>query len=215
MEKVVSKRKSTTFHFNLIQLLFLVFLALLVSCSSGNSDRFNILSGVFSWARQDWNSATASFLKAAEAAEIAGDLAVRDYAVYGLAATYLAQEEYDAALLRLAEISDNTSEEILAGIWYQIGIAAYRKGKYTQAADYFKKNLTLDPSAMDSKINLELCHRSMLTRESGGSTTPPGVSETREKSDESEILFNLVRRKEQERWKNQQAEQTAYGVEDY
>lgn len=215
MEKNVTYQKTSQCYFRVLPLLGFLFLLMLVSCGSVNSDRFTVLSGVFSWARQDWNRATGSFLKAAEAAEASGDQVLRDYAVYGLASTYLSQDENDAALVRLAEISDSATQEIGAGIWYQIGIAAYRRGKYIQAAQYFKKNLELDPTALDAKVNLELCHRSMETRESSGSGSPPGVSESREKSNEAEILFTMVRRKEQERWKNQQAEKTSFDMEDY
>jgi len=187
---------------------------LLVSCSRETGDRFAVLSGVLSWARQDWSGAAVNFIRVADSARNDETSLIRDYALYGLASTYLAQEEYDSALMRLAEISPESPSEIRSGIWYQIGVAAYRKGLYDQACTYFRQALEIDSAAVDAKINLELCRRSMHTSESSAAASAPGISESGQNEDQSEILFSLVRRKEQERWKNRQNESNP-GLEDY
>ncbi len=188
---------------------------LFLSCGSPHSDHVAVLSGLMSWIRQDWSDAAVDFLHAAEVARENDDTRLHDYAMYGLASTYLVQEEYDAALLRLAEISADAPDDIRSGVWYQIGIAAYRKGLYDQAAGYFVKSLEIEPDSIDAKINLELCHRSIVARESSAQQAAPEVGETKNPDDGTEILFSLVRRKEQDRWKNRLNGEHPSGVEDY
>jgi len=194
--------------------LLILLSVLMVSCSREAGDRFSLVSGVLSWVRQDWSSAATSFIRVVESAQNDDARLLKDYALYGLASTYLAQEEYDSALVRLADISPEMPDEIRSGLWYQIGIAAYRKGLYDQSLTYFRKALEIDPGAMDAKINLELCRRSMISSESAAAASSPEVGEDGQTDEQSEILFNLVRRKEQERWKNRQ-DGTNPEVEDY
>lgn len=168
-------------------------------CSSAVNGRFGILSGVLAWARQDWVVSASSFLGTADAA----DSALGDYAIFGLAATYIAQNEYDSALARLSTIRDSPLPEIRAGVWYQAGVIAYRRGQFGDAVEYFKKSLENDSSAVDAKINLELSRRSLVeddARRSGGAS---GVNENQSLDQEAETIFNLVRKKEQDRWKNE------------
>lgn len=186
-----------------------------LSCGAPKSDHVTVLSGLLSWIRQDWSDAAVDFLHAAEIARENEDHRLHDYAMYGLASTYLVQEEHDAALLRLAEISPDAPDDIRAGVWYQIGVAAYRKGLYDQAASYFVKSLEIDPDSVDAKINLELCRRSSIARESSAQQAAPEVGEARYEDDGTEILFSLVRRKEQDRWKNRLDGEQPSGVEDY
>lgn len=188
---------------------------LFLSCGSQRADHVTVLSGLLSWVRQDWSDAAVDFLRVAEFARKKDDPVLHDYAMYGLAATYLVQEEYDAALIRLAEISPDAPLEIRAGVWYQIGIAAYRKGLYDQAATCFIKSLELEPGSIDAKINLELCRRSSTARESSTQKAAPEVSESQHNNDETEILFSLVRRKEQDRWHNRESSEQLSGEEDY
>lgn len=188
---------------------------LFLSCGTQRADHVTVLSGLLSWVRQDWSDAAVDFLRAAEFARENDDPLLHDYAMYGLASTYLVQDEYDAALVRLAEISPDAPEEIRAGVWYQIGIAAYRKGLYDQAATYFIKTLEIEPGSTDAKINLELCRRSISARESSTQNAAPEVSESRHNDDETEILFSLVRRKEQDVWRNRDRSEQPSGEEDY
>lgn len=188
---------------------------LFLSCGSPQSDHVTVFSGLLSWIRQDWSDAVVHFLNAAEVARKNDDSRLHDYAMYGLASTYLVQEEYDAALLRLAEISPDAPDDIRAGVWYQIGIAAYRKGLYDQAAGYFIKSLEINPDSLDAKINLELCHRSIIARELSAQQAAPEVGESGSTNDGTEILFSLVRRREQDRWKNRLNGDPLPGVEDY
>ena len=200
---------------SLAGILLLAVAFLFGGCSSGSGGAFGILSGVLAWSRQDWALAASSFLDASSRAEEEGNAPFRDYAVYGLAATYLAADEYEAALSRLSALASSESPQIRSGLWYQAGIIAYRKGEFDKAAEFFRSSLENDPSSMDAKINLELSRRSLSEQQSRKSGTAPGISENGDASHDAEAIFNLVRRKEQERWKNQENPDSPPASADY
>lgn len=185
------------------------------ACSFRNDGRFSVLSGVIAWSRRDWALSASSFLDSAARAKSQGSEHVEEYAVYGLASTWLAQDEYDPALARLASIKDSASGEIRASVWYQAGVIAYRRGEFDEAAACFKRSLQNDPSAVDAKINLELSHRSLEEAEARSSGSSSGFTEDATQNQETEMIFSLVRKKEQDRWKNQEDGTKASSVVDY
>lgn len=188
------------------------FLFVSSGCSRATGDSFKILSASLAWARKDWAKSVSSFFEVTKSDSIR----LKEYASYGLAATYLAQEEYEAALLRLSEISDTEDSKLSSGIWYQAGIIAWRKGELEDASAFFKKSLEYDSTALDAKINLELIHQqyaeSVKTRSSNSSAvSAPESSE----SDSFDTLYTVVKKKEMDRWKNQEVEQNRSSVADY
>lgn len=184
-------------------------------CSSGVSGRLGILSGTLSWSRRDWASSASSFLGTAAAADSSGDGALRDYAVYGLASTYLSQDEYDPALSRLSQIRDSSDAAIRSAAWYQAGVIAYRRGDFDEAVRCFRDSLRSDPRSVDAKINLELSRRSLVEREAASSSSSAPFAEGNQADDGTESIFNLVRKKEQDRWKNVEGDGASSSVEDY
>lgn len=196
-------------------LFLLISVLSLTGCGGSAGDRLALLSGFFSWTAQDWPSATEAFLKLAAGADSSRDISLHDYAQYALAATYLAQDEYDSALSRLSEISDKAPSEIRAGVWYQAGLIAYRKEDYEKAQKLFRKSLEIRPDALDAKINLELSTRSGVVRETAKAGGMPGISESGDTGNDEELIFNLIRRKEQERWKNQESDGEPSSVMDH
>lgn len=177
-------------------------------------DCFKILSGALAWSRKDWAMAASAFLDAEQSATGDDGAVLRAYAAYGLASTYLAQDEYDSALARLAEVGEDSSGEIGAGVWYQAGIIAFRKGEFDEAASMFRKSLERDPAQVDAKINLELSRRNLAETEAkqlgNGSAS---VSQSGD--DDADTIFNLIRKKEHDRWKNQEKPAPVENVADY
>jgi len=188
---------------------------LLSGCASGNGGILGILNGFLAWSRQDWDLSVASFIGTAGEAASMEDVELREYAVFGLASTYLAQEEYESALQRLSELEDSENTGIRAGVWYQAGVIAYRKSEFDRAASFFRKSLENDPSAFDAKINLELSRRSLEERQSSRAGGASGISEEKTPGKDSETIFNLVRKKEQDRWKNQEEISPGTATADY
>jgi Ca-activated chloride channel family protein len=182
---------------------------------SSLGDIFAILSGSLAWSRHDWAMAASSFLDAERAAIDGKNSLVRQYAVYGLASTYLAQDEYEAALSRLSELDENSSPAIGSGIWYQAGIVAFRKGEYADASAMFRKSLEYDSSRTDAKINLELSRRSLSETEAKRNASGSSFSGSISGDDDADTVFTLVRKKEQDRWKNQEEQTSRENVADY
>lgn len=199
-----------------------VFLSLTLSvamvlsgCKINADGVFGILGGVLSWSNQNWPASVSVFMEIEEMARKEGNSNLREYAVYGIASTYLAQDEYDPALVRLSEIENAASDDIRSGVFYQSGIIAFRKGEYDGAAQYFRKALEIDPSRIDAKINLELSRRSLVEKKADRSSSSSGLKDDGESGSEGETIFNLVRKKEQDRWKNQEDESINSEIADY
>lgn len=183
-------------------LLACLFASLLTGCDTSLGESLAILSGTLSWARGQWQSATVSFLRAADGT---GDGRIRDYALYGLSSTYLAEEEYDSALSRLSGISASADAHVRASALYQAGIVAYRREEYSKAADLFRASLEIDGQSLDAKINLELSRRSERTAQRSQARSRSAVSESRENAQGEQLIFDLVRKKEQDQWKNRES----------
>jgi Ca-activated chloride channel homolog len=195
--------------------LCVVLCASLCSCTNQTRGAVGILEGSLSWARKDWAGAVSAFLRTASEAEASGNTALRDYAVYGLASSYLSQEEFDSALERLSLLGDSAPSSIRSGMWYQAGIIAYRRGAYEEAATFFKRSLESDSTAIDAKVNLELTRRVIMESRDNRSNGASGMRESPESGGEGESIFNLVRKKEQDIWKNQEDGERASKVADY
>jgi Ca-activated chloride channel family protein len=187
----------------------------LTSCSQ-IPGKLKTIEGAFFHARQRYHEAAASFLEASSYDETA------PYAQYGLGATYLAMGEGRAALGRFAsadalatadaaaEVEEN--RELLYRIHYNMGVIQFEQGDYTAAAGEFRKALESDGGHKAAKRNLELSLLSQDQQEKERSSA--GVDE--ETGGESEILFDYLRQKEQDRWKSREwAEEAPLSGPDY
>lgn len=185
-----------------------------VGCSQKVNGAIGILDGMLAWTRQDWPAAISAFLDTAGKASSSGDTQLHDYAIYGLASAYLSQDEYDSAIDRLSAIGKESGSNILAGVWYQSGVIAFRRGDFEGAVKYFRKSLESDPSALDAKINLELSRRVLDGDGTDRANASAGLREQPEDGG-TDAIFNLVRKKEQDRWKNQEETAPSSPVADY
>ncbi len=185
-----------------ILFLCLISSAILSGCAKTWRGHLGILDGTLSWSRGDWSRAASAFLESEAFARASDDERLSDYAVFGLASTYLSQDEYDPALSRLASIKASSSAEVRASVWYQAGIIAYRRGEFDEAAHCFRESLKNGSAAIDAKINLELSERALSEEKSRSSPSSSAFSEQAQSDDGSAAIFNLVRKKEQDRWKN-------------
>jgi tetratricopeptide (TPR) repeat protein len=199
-------------------LLFILLILLLTGCSFRTRNSLELLNGVLGWNAGDYQSSVASFLLVTENAREKQDNALLQYGLYGLSVTYLMQNEHEAALSRIAEISADAGDDILYGAWYNSGILAWNQGDFTRAADSFRQALRIRPSSIDAKINLEksLVPQGTLPQEappaSAPGSTPSGAQEV---SEAGEVLFSIIRAKEENQWKNQEEPQVTSGVPDY
>ncbi len=185
----------------------------LSSCTEQISGRAGILGGTIAWHNQDWDKAVLSFLPLSSSP----DKTISDFADYGLALSYIEQNELKAAEGRLSVIDNTSSERLRSAVWYEKGICEYLSGNYSEAAACFRRSLEIEPSRVDAKINLEL---SLLQAESAeanaGVFSPLQVSaaENRESAAENAV-YSLIERKEIEQWRKSAETVREMPVPDY
>jgi len=186
------------------------------SCSSEFDESKKILSAVWNWNQKQYTEAVANFNQSLDEARVNGDEMIKQYALYGLATTYLMQNENAAALEKINELSGNAPNKIRFAAFYNSGIIAQREGDYQKAAELFKNALLVDPSNVRAKINLELSYNQQAQRAKESERQLNGANEiSPEESDLQKSVFNRIREKDQQQWKNTQQEQESNSPLDY
>ena len=195
----------------------MLFLALFSSCERTRGQLL-VMEANFLSNRGFYTEAISSYLKALDCEGAA------PYAEYGLASAFFALEEGEAALGRYAEAERNldlkseSHPELRYRILYNIGIIHFEKGEHDEAAQAFRKALTLDGSRIEAKRNLEL---SLLTI---ARSSPPQAAFPEERADNdhegstwsSFVLFEYIKQKEQDRWRSKEwAAESDSSVLDY
>ncbi len=186
-----------------------------MSCSASFKDGAELLQGSFYWHQEKYQNAIVSFLQVIESAGKTDNRLMKEYGMYNLAVTYMKQNENESALTKLTSISADAPPYILFASFYNCGIIEYEHKNFPQAAFYFKEALKIQPSDLDAKINLEL---SLLNAESQDEIPSGSVSPFSEKKDDTAVkdaVFSIIRESEQNRWRNQQVENTSEGGLDY
>ena len=172
-----------------------------------------MLAGAFAWHNQDWDKAVLSFLPLSASP----DKTISDFAAYGLALSYIEQDELKAAMSRLSAIDGASSERLRSAVWYEKGICEYLSGNYSEAALCFRRSLEIEPSRADAKINLELSLLQAESEEANAATFSPmqdSAAENREPSAESAV-YSLIERKEIEQWRKMAETVTEMPAPDY
>lgn len=194
-------------------ILFVLCLAF-TSCTPRLKDGEKILKGRLEWNRKHYQQAVVYFLQAADNSERRGDWLCANYALYGLAVTYLMQEEDEAAQQRFEQIAANAPPSVQFAILYNSGIIAHKKGDYALAASCFRNALKIDSSSNNAKINLELSLRedSLQSRAQEQELQP--ISENSEEHTLEQVLFSIIRENEENQWKNQ-LQHSEHSARDY
>ncbi len=188
----------------------------LCSCSSEFEESKKILGAVWNWNQKQYTEAVAKFNQSLDEARANGDETIKQYALYGLSATYLMQNENAAALEKINELSGSAPNKIKFAAFYNSGIIAQREGDYQKAAELFKNALLVDPSNVRAKINLELSYSQQAQRAKESERQLNGANElSQEESDLQKSIFNRIREKDQQQWKNTQKEQKDASPSDY
>jgi Ca-activated chloride channel family protein len=198
--------------------LFICLLSLMVSSCSVQG-KLQVMQGNFYHSRQRYNDAITSYLKALDFEDSA------PYAEYGLGLCYSAMDEIEAAL-SMYEIVEkslaNSKEhrELRYRLRLNTGIIHFEEGDYSGAAEYFRSALETDGSRLDAKRNLELSLLALSYNQPGqteaaSSSGQTGMSGSENVSEASSALFEYLRLKEQEQWKNEWAGEPGSGSLDY
>lgn len=175
----------------------------------------SVLEGTFFWHQGKYQKAIAGFMEAMDTASTSNQGEVLQYSIYGLATTYIMQGETEAALGRLQEITPDAPESLAFAALYNSGVISYNQGNYQEAATLFRKALEIDGSSLDAKINLELSLGQDARQGGAASQELIPVQETPSDDLIGSTLFSLIRKQEEDRWKNQQGDEVAPTGDDY
>ncbi|MCR5613809.1 VWA domain-containing protein [Treponema sp.] len=188
----------------------------LTSCNSSFNDSKRILESTWNWYQKDYNKAISGFTETIESTQNSQDDLVRQYALYGLSVTYLMQNEKNASLERLEQISPDAPVKIKYASYYNAGIIAQREGDYEKAIELFKLALLVSPDSVNAKVNLELSQtqESQKARE-GQKEMMPAVENQDSESDVEKTIFNRMRENDQKQWKNYESPEKNNSVIDY
>jgi Ca-activated chloride channel family protein len=151
-----------------------------------------------------YTEAISSYLEALRFPETA------PYAEYGLGSVYLSLGEDEAALQRFAAADDalrgfspEDHRELIYRIHYNNGVVRFQGSDFTGAAAQFREALETDSGRIEAKRNLEL---SLLffSRQNAAAAASSPPADIRESQDGPEVLFDYLRRKEQDQWKSRE-----------
>ena len=183
---------------------------------SCRSNKANVLAGNFDWLQKKYQSATAKFLRSYDSAKLEQDSLTAGYSSYNLAATYIMQEEYEAALARLEQIPPDADEKLQSAAFYNLGIIASREGDFSLAREYFKKAVFADSSNMDARLNLEFTSQQLESYQTKSAEKEMSqVSVDKNSESLSNEIFTLIQQEEQERWKKLQSNKKDSSAVDY
>lgn len=199
-------------EFNLTSLKETLAISILVfpffSCSAKFDESKKILEATWAWHQKDYNEAIAKFSQSLSAALENGDDLISQYALYGISATYLAQNENAAALEKISALSSDAPEQIRFAAFYNAGIIARRNGEQEKAEELFKQALLVDGGNVSAKINLELSQRRDSSRAQETAQNFVGAQEGSEADSLLEnSVFNMIRENEKSQWRNLQSEE--------
>lgn len=178
------------------------------SCSAKFDESKNILEATWAWHQKEYDEAVAKFSQSLSDATKNGDDLISQYALYGISATYLAQNENVAALEKISALSSDAPEQIQFAAFYNAGIIAHRNGEHEKAEQLFKNALLVDGRNLSAKINLELSQKHTANRtQKAGRDFAEAQNENEQDSFLENSVFNMIRENEENQWKNMQGEQ--------
>ncbi|MCR4938633.1 MAG: VWA domain-containing protein [Treponemataceae bacterium] len=198
-----------------VLMVTIAFIASLSSCSNRLDSATDVLAGTVSWYQKDYVDATSGFLKVMEKASSSSNDYLMQYGLFGLSSTYIMQNEDEAALERIGQISPDASDDILFAAYYNTGIIAHRKGEYEAATDAFRQALMIDGSNVDAKINLELSLIKKSVVPSAAEQVAGSQDSSADASPRQDLVFSLIKENEKNQWKKTESQDYDSAVIDY
>ena len=190
--------------FRMLCLLILPAAALVLGSCRNSAPAAGILTGNVAYGNGNYQRAILKYLRAEDGLQNG-----RDTVLYNLANVYYALGEGDAALQAWSQAEQETGDaELLFRIAFNRGVLYYQWGRYDEAYRSFRRALELEPSDLDTKINLE---DSLSRIRSAAAQTPAALGISSGGNDEEGgRLLDYVKRKEAEAWTTQDAADSTY-----
>ncbi|GHV73334.1 hypothetical protein AGMMS49940_06360 [Spirochaetia bacterium] len=209
----MAERKHSLCNRRLGGLLVVLFLCI-TSCGSSVSGKLMMLRGNFFNAQGMYTEAILAYLEALTLPETA------PYAEYSLGSVYLALDESAAALQHFSAAEEGLTNvlrkdhrELIYRIHYNSGVVRFHDGDFASAADQFRTALETDGSRIEAKRNLELSLLSLSYQNSGAAASLSLNVQEEQKG--PQVLFDYIRRKEQDQWKSREWAEDVSSGPDY
>jgi Ca-activated chloride channel family protein len=178
------------------------------SCSAPLSGSMRIFTGTFHWRSQNYRKAADIFSSAYDAAKRQQNQTLAEYALFGLAATAMAEGRHAEAEEALRILSQSASAGMRFAAFYNSGILAARTAEYDKAVEYFKNALSVDSGNTDAKLNLEIVRslHEAFARQAQQEITPVSGAEENP-SPAAQQVFSYLRQMDVNQWKTNVNEQ--------
>ena len=183
-------------------------LAALSSCS-GTGAYISVLRGNHSFSQGSYQDANVRYLAAAETGLHPAWIS------YNIGTLYHSLGEPDAAESEWERAAATDSPKLLFLVLFNYGVHLFETGRYDEAYASFRRALELEPTDMDTKVNLEYC---LIKIDAQGSSRPvqeQRESQTEDPGQEVKLILDYVRRKEGERWQSTEILDTGEAEEDW
>lgn len=172
-----------------------------------------VLRANYNVSRGEYQAAIVDYLRALESGEYELWLS------YNLANVYHYLGESGAALDRWTNAQNADVTDLMFGAAFNSGVYLYEQGRYEEAFGRFRFALTIDPTNVDAKRNLELTLGKIDAEseiaEEGGTASAGVATQNAEGPGAGTRMLDYVRRKEEQRWRASSEIETEPGVRDW
>lgn len=172
-----------------------------------------VLRANYNVSRGEYQAAIVDYLRALESGEYELWLS------YNLANVYHYLGESGAAMDRWDNAQNANVTDLMFGAAFNSGVYLYEQGRYDEAFQRFRFSLTIDPTNVDAKRNLELTLEKIEAEseigEEGGTTSGGAATENSGGPGAGTRMLDYVRRKEEQRWRASSEIDTEPGVRDW
>ncbi len=182
------------------KIFLLLSLLVLSSCRAFDSG-LSVLLGNYAYQQGDNQKALLHYLK-----EVEREGLNQDRISYNIATVYYALGEGEAALKLWKKAMGGGDREVMFAAQFNSGIVLFEAGRYEEAHNAFKGALTLNPSSVLAKRNLELTVSRMEAEPQGGE----GVRSpsTQELTDSTQRIIQYIRHKGGNVWSPSESSDT-------
>jgi tetratricopeptide (TPR) repeat protein len=171
----------------------LVLFSLIFASCTEVSDGWGVLLGNAAFQRGEFQASSLTYLR------VSPDPATRNVVLYNLGNVDNALGEANTALAVWAGIKGPSSDELRFRLAFNRGHLLYQRGQYEDAYNEFKVALTLKPSNLSAKRNLELSLVKILSF--GLGLTPRTSTAVPVPKDTDKAMLDYINRLEGSRWK--------------
>ena len=179
------------------RMLGLFFLSLAFSSCGPLAHHVDVMRGNYEYGRGNYQQATVHYLRIPETDSL------DPYLAYNLGNVYHALGEVSASVQAWSRSGATDDEELLYATSFNRGVLFYELGRFREAYDQFRYALTIDPTSIDAKANLELSLQKIEAGESVSTTAGSAPAQPVEPglNREQQRTLEYVRRKEQQLWR--------------